>query len=344
MNKAFIRSVEAVMAILLFFSFYSINTQSYGNEAAYSDPSRQILGLMEALDNNDAVTGYIESHDLKGLSDIISYFLPPLSGFKIESTCIEMLEVENKNNYETQANISFVKFLPNLANTKSIEIMDSFNNFMQASVKNNYYVSELSINFENELINQTIILDNIRITVDASESINSSAMRFFLGSEPAIMRLESIIYNSEPYDANVSIKVLVPYAKGGSVAKAFLFYPVNETGFTVSYPQLTGGITVDYYASPAVKSRACEITFQDSLDSNEKKKYGLYYELNTNTQREYSELESNYSNIEIIHENKYYASNENIKTYEAQSYYSVKSSYVFGIKNCMINLKVWNYE
>jgi hypothetical protein len=136
----------------------------------------------------------------------------------------------------------------------------------------------------------------------------------------------------------------VPYAQKGSIVKSALFYQSNLTGFLQEYNDLGEGIIVNYYSSPSMKSKACEITFKDSISPNEEKKYGLYYELNTKNQKQYSELLGNYSGITIDYENKHYYADETIKDYEAQSYYSIKSSYVLSKKNCMINLKVWTYE
>jgi hypothetical protein len=343
MNKAFIRSVEAVMAILLFFSFYSIKTQDYESEASSYNPSRQIIGLMESLESNNVLSDYVQSYDLKGVSDILSYFLPPLTGFKIESSCLEIIDAKNNNNFQTQANISFLKFFPKNANIGSIDVLDSNNNFLPVSVANNFYISEISIIVNDEMVNQTINLDSIRIAVDESESINNLSMHFFIDSEPALMSM-SIIYNAAPYDANVSVKVLVPYAKKDSVILGALFYAANETNFNQTYPELGDGEDVLFYYSLPKKSNACEITFSDSLSANGEKKYGLYYELNTNTQKQYAMLAANYSNIDVSAENKYYDTDEGLKTFESRSYYSIKSSYVLSRKNCMINLKVWNYE
>lgn len=344
MNKAFIRSVEAVMAILLFFSFYSIKTQDYGVDAISYNPQRQIIGLMEALERNNVLSDYVQKHDLKGISDMLSYFLPPLIGFKIESSCLEIINVKNNNNFLTNANISFLKFFPRTLNIQSIDIMDSSNNILKVDIKNNFYITEISLIVNEELINQTINIDNIRIIVDESESINHSSMHFFINSEPALMSLESIDYNAEPYDANVSIKVLVPYLKKDSLAKGALFYQANETNFLQNYADLGIGLNIEYYASPSEKSNACEVIFSDSLNPNDEKKYGLYYELNTNNQKQYNSLSTNYSNIDVSVENNYYDTDSSLKYYEAQSYYSIKSSYVLDRKNCMINLKVWNYE
>ncbi|MFA5333648.1 MAG: hypothetical protein WC376_04075 [Candidatus Nanoarchaeia archaeon] len=344
MNNAFIRSVEAVMAILLFFSFYSIKTQDYETKANSYDPSRQMIGIMDSLESNNALSDYVQRNDLKGISDIISYFMPPLTGFKIESSCLEEINVKSSNNFQTTANISFLKFFPKTANIQSIEVIDAGNNFLPVSIKNNFYISKLSIIANDELINQTINLDNVRIVVDESESINSSSMHFFINSEPVPMSFESIDYNAEPYDANVSIKILVPYMEKGSVAQGALFYQANETSFIQDYISLGLGLNIEYYSSPSEKSNACEVTFSDTLNPNDEKNYGLYYELNTNTQNQYVSLLANYSGIEVDAVSTYYDADISLKTYEAQSYYSIKSSYVLDRKNCMITLKVWNYE
>ncbi|MDD4353996.1 MAG: hypothetical protein PHN56_06085 [Candidatus Nanoarchaeia archaeon] len=344
MNKAFVRSVEAVMAILLFFSFYSIKTQTYESESITYNPSRQIIGLMESLESNNVLSSYVQSYDLKGLSEIFSYFLPPLSGFKIESSCLEIIDVKNNNNFLINANMSFLKFFPKTANINSIDVLDSSNNFMPVSIKNNFYITDFSIITTDALVYQILNFDNIRITVDESESINESSMYFFINNEPAIISLESINYNIEPYDANISIKVLISYLKENSVAKGALFYATNETNFIHTYPELGSGITAEYYFYPSQKSKACEIIFSDLLAANTEKKYGLYYEINTNTQKQYNNLLANDSNIDIFVENTYYDADESLKDYEAESYYSIKSSYVLSKRNCMINLKVWNYE
>jgi hypothetical protein len=344
MNKAFIRSVESVMAILLFFSFYSITTKDYGLDLTSSNPSRQISAVMESLENNNVLNEYIKTYDLKGISDILSYFLSPLTGFKIESNCLEIIDVKNNNNFLTNANISFLKFFPATVNIESIDILDSTNNFLPVNVKNNFYISKISIIINDEIINQTINLNNIRIIVDESESINISSMHFFINSKPVSMSLESINYNNEPYDANVSIRILIPYMKKDSIIKGAFFYQVNKTNFIQEYENLNTGLTVEYFVSPSEKSNACEITFSDSLNSNEEKKYGIYYEINTNTQKQYNVLLTNYSNIDVNVENNYYQVDGTLKTYESPSYYSIKNSYILDRKNCMINLKVWNYE
>jgi len=344
MNKAFLRSIEVVMAIILFFSFYSIRIQSYETESELSSPVKETNSLLMSLEKIGALSEYADSYDLTGMSELLAYHLSPLIGFKLELDYLETVTAKNNNGYSAEANMSFLKFFPKNTNTLSVIISDEDGKFLPTSIINNYYEVEISIPVTAELVNATILLENVSISVKESESINTSSMHAFLDNEPALMSLESINYTAEPYDANVSVKVLVPYAKKDSIIKATLFYSSNTTGFIQDYPILASATPVSYYSSKPSVSRTCEVIFTDTLNEFEEKRYNLYYELNSETANNYTALKVNQSNIEIFYDNSYYQNNENFKTFQAVNAYSVKTELVSADKICAINMKVWNYE
>lgn len=344
MNKAFIRSIEAVLAIILFFSFYSMRIQPQESASTFIQDT-EIKSVIESLQKIKALNNYADSYDLQGLSSILSKHFPPLTGFKIELNYLETITAKNNNSQATQANMSFLKFFPLNANLKSASMLDNEGNIIQLSMISNYYQTDLSIPVNDELINAAILLENISLIVEESKAVNFSSIHLFINNEPAIISIESTSYNSEPYDANASINALIPYAAQGSIIKATVFYSSNSTGFIQEYADLPAATATEYYSSSPIESKASEIIFSDTLEPYEEKNYALYYEINTQTENPSHELTANYSNIEVLPENnKYFQTDEASSSFEADASRTIKSLLILDNKYCAMNLKVWTYE
>ena len=63
MNKAFIKSVEAVLAIILFFSAYSI-LGAHKNDSIPINPSGEASSLLSALSQNEEFNNYVKEENI----------------------------------------------------------------------------------------------------------------------------------------------------------------------------------------------------------------------------------------------------------------------------------------
>jgi len=339
MNKAFMKSVEAVIAIILFFSAYSIAGVYKNDSSSIKNPSDEISSLLSSLSQNEEFRQYVMEENIGAVNSIIKEMLQKNYGSKVEMSCSERFYAKNPQSSPITANITVLKFLGNSANIQSIQVSAQNGSAYNVNARNNYYSIEL------ELLgifpNSTILLEDITLQVLDNESINESSIHLFIGYEEALIDIETFEYLSEPTIANITIKALVPYVQTTS-PKAYLFYANNFTGVSATYLELGSAATKSFKISNPQRSKAVEITFEDSLEPNELKLYSLYYELNTNST---NILPSNEIIPQIIAENeKKYCPGGAAPNYETQSYYSTKSFYSSSAKNCAINLKVWSYE
>lgn len=345
MKKAFMRSVEASLAILLFFSFYNISSTNFKSQTIDYFSFSELHGVIDSMQLNGLIDEFIESYELNAFSELISYFISPSYGLKIEYSYIEPFYVQNLNSENAYKNISFLKFFPKTVNVESVNVIDLDKNFLPTKIINNYYITELSLIINENIENQTILINNIPIRVAENEKINESGIILFINQKKALIEIDSISYNNEFYDANASIKFYLKNAQKNSIINATLFYPANNTDFIEQYASLIHDKEINFTANSPYKSKASQIIFTANLTGNENKKLNLYYEINTNTKLEYSELESNNSANEIIiYDDKYYYSESIGKTYEAMNSNSIKKIIPLKNKHCIINFKVWTYE
>ncbi len=342
MNKAFMKSVEAVIAIILFFSAYSI-AGSYKNDSnSIKNPAEEISSLLTALSQSEEFSQYVKEENIGAISAIIKELLQKKYGSKIEMSCSEIFYAKNPQNSPMNANITVLKFLGDSANIQSLQASSLNGSRYSINARSNYYSIELEIScIESIAPNSTILLEDITLQVGPDESINESSIHLFIENEEALIDIESFEYLEEPTAANITIKALMPY-KESMASKAYIFYAHNFTGAIANYSVLGSAATKSFMASSPQKSKAAEITFVDSFQANESKSYSLYYELNTNSS---NILPSNEIIPQIIAQSaKNYYQGGFAQNLEAQSYYSINSFYPLIEKNCAITLKVWSYE
>ncbi|MBN1923571.1 MAG: hypothetical protein JW791_02310 [Nanoarchaeota archaeon] len=344
-RKAFIRSVESVIAILLFISFYNLATQNLSHSLPRADPTIQARGLMDALEQSGMLNDYLNTYSLNELTNSLKYLLPPTQGFKIELNYLEPLIVTNNNNEQVAQNLSFVRFFPESTNLDSVNVLNKEGKILPLELINNYYKITATVQVSKELVNETITLDNVNLRTANNEAINTTSLAAFVEESRAELNLDSIVYNNNYYDANASITILVPYAEQNSVINIALFYASDESGEIINYPTLEQGIVLPYTTSFPIKSKASEVRFTAELEANEEQTMSLYYELNTEPlTRSFNSLTTDQDKVEVQTRKSYYASTTPLTSYQSTNTYNVRKTVVTSGLNCLINFKVWNYE
>ncbi len=343
-RKTFIRSVEAVIAIILFIGFYNIATQNLSPSLPRADPTILARELLNSMEQTGLLEEYINTYALRELTNSLKYLLPPTQGFKIELDYLEPLVLTNTNNYNITQNISFIRFFPETTNLNSVNVFDETGDLLPIQLVNNYYKIIINAQTVEEIRNSTITLNNINLVTNISERINSTSLEAFINAEETSVNLNSIVYNSDYYDANASITILVPYASANSIITINLFYAYNNSSVAINYPSLPSGESLAYTTSLPVRSKASEVRFRISLEPNEERTSALYYELNTESSRNFNSLTPDNNGVEVVTRNDYYASTLPLTSYQSLNTYNVKKSIVTNDLNCLINFKVWNYE
>ena len=342
-RKAFIRSVEAVLAILLFVGFYNVILPAQ-SESLRADPTIQIKGLMNALEQTGILNELVNTYSLRELSNIIKYSLSPTQGFKLELNYIEPIRVENENNQEVTRNISFIKMFPENTNTNSINVYDEQDKIQPVQVINNYYKVRITAETSNELNNNTILLGNVNIKTGTDENINTTSIRAYYENQRIPIELNSIDYNTNYYDANASLTLLIPYARKNSVMDLTIFYAADTTSELITYPILGTGRIVTYSAQEPEKAKASQVITTTTIGPNDERTLYLYYELNTITERTYNELEPDNNGIKTSIREDYYTSTNPLTTYQSTKTTNIETSIQTEYSNCKINIRVWDYE
>lgn len=342
-RKAFIRSVESVLAIMLFLSFYNLATQNLTPSLPRPDPTIGSRELLNSLEQTYTLQDYVDEYSLKELSTSIKQLLPPNQGFKIELYYYEPIHLENTDNYAVNTNLSFIRVFPEMANINNIKVFNEGGELVETRVVNNYYKKKISVQADEELKNVTITLNKVNLVTGEDERINTTSIRAYQDQRRISLNLDSISYNHDYYDANATITLLIPYAAKNSIINLNLFYAANESEI-INYPVLTTGNTKSYTSQTAQKAKTSRVIMSAELEPNSETTYTLYYELNTNNQRVYDELAEDNNKVVIKTRDEYYESTNPLTSYQTSSTSSVKKNIITDQLNCLINMKVWNYE
>ncbi|VVB74538.1 Uncharacterised protein [Candidatus Tiddalikarchaeum anstoanum] len=343
-RKTFIRSLETVIAIIIFLSFYNIATTNLFNDRHKVGPETSVLTLIDSIEKTGLLTRIVDEYSFNELSAYLYYILSPNIGFKIETAYTEPVIVKNNNNNELTANISFIRTLPDLTNTNSISVYDSLGNYLPTTVKNNYYMMPITVQVNTTLNFDTITLKNVNLLSATNEAVNETSIEAYINSKKAVIRLDNFAYNNDYYNATVDITILVPNAEENSVLNVNLFYAVNKTYKINTYPALNAGIVMNYQALSSVVSKTVEVITQVELLPNEEKVLILSYELNTNSARTYDSLIEDDKNVTVTVLNEYFAGTTPIVNYESQTSQSITKTVLTSNKQAIMTLKVWYYE
>ncbi len=342
-KKAFIRSVEAILAIILFLTFYSEVTGTYIRSFKKDDPSFEASSALYVLDEA-FVSEAVERAEFSQLKTFLYSLLVPNKGFKMEISYYRPILLTNLGATTIDVNYTIFKFFPDSVNSNSIFVFDDDGEQIPAYLNHNFrYVKLLVSNGDNPIYNSTVFLSNITIYTPG-QSINESSIRAVVGSVEVPVSLDAISYNSNYYNANISVTVLVPYVESNEQFYLYIFYGWGNVSLPVVYPSLNPGTSLDFVQSEPRDTPSGELTFSVSLGPEERKELLLYYEVNTNTDANYSYLEPTQGDIKAEYDNSFYEGQSVLSGYEYPSTFSVSRD--VGLRNgrAKIKLKVWNYE
>lgn len=343
-KKGFIRSVETVIAIILFLSFYNLATAAFSVQRQRASPEIAVSAMLDSLKRAGILENMLKNYELNELSTYAYYLLPPSIGYKIEASYSEPVIIKNNLNTVNSANISFLKSFPNLANTGSVAVYDMHNNYLETSAVCNYYEIRISVQASAELNNETITLQNVRFVTSASEKINETSIEAYVGPLRALAELGAFNYDSEYYNATADVTILVSRAEAGELLDISLLYAANDSYKINTYPPLNTGTIMPYESLAPQRAKTCEIISQISLQPNEEQVLLLTYELNTDTNKTYKTLIRDYENIDIISNDDYYRGTMPYYNYEALNSESVSKTIMTNTKNIVLTMKVWYYE
>lgn len=343
-KKAFIRSVESILAILLFIAFYNIATQDLTPSLPRANPTIMARELLNSMEQSGFLEELVNSYSLRELSTSLKYLLPPNQGFKIEMNYLEPVIIKNSNNEDLTRNMSFIRMFPETTNLESVNLFDENNQALPVQIINNYYRMIITTQPSVELKNETLTFSNVNLVTDSDKAINTTSLRAYVNNKQVLIELDSISYNNNYYDANASIKILIPHNEENNLLTIYLFYASDETSEVINYPNLGTGLEYDYSTSTPIKSKASQVVFTESLQANEEKIINLYYELNTESERIFEDLSFNNEGVTIIPRVEYYPSTLPFNSYQSQTSYNARKTIITSDLNCLINLKVWNYE
>ncbi len=342
-RKAFIRSVEAILAIILFLTFYSEVTGTYIRSFKKDDPSFEASSALNLLDES-FVSELVQKAEFSPLENLLSSLLIPNKGFKMEVSYYKPIVLTNEGSTTIDANYSIFKFFPDSVNPNSVVLFDRENSLIPLYFNHNFrYVKLLVSNSGAEIYNSTISLSNIRIYTDG-ESINESSIRAVFGSVEVPVSLDSTTYNSNYYDANISVTVLIPYAEPNEQFDLYIFYGWGNLSLPITYPSLPSGTSLEFVQSEPKDTPSGELTLSISLEPYEEDELLLYYEINTDTNISYSYLTPTQADINVEYDNSFYEGQSVLEGYEYPSTFSVSREIGLNNGRAKIRLKVWNYE
>lgn len=235
--KGFVRSVEVVLASLLFIgaSFFILQ-QIYSPTLEYKmDPTTFGESLLNTLEAENLINKYLKNYDIYSLTSLISMFIHGSADFKIELQYFDVLNVTELNNTpRSNVNISFIYFFPKYFDKDSIRI------FSNSTYNSNarFVWNRVPFKFQNnysDVYNQNLYLSNINL---GSSTFYNDSFIFVFGDEIVNMSL----VNATTY-SNVTIIINIPIFFNGSTVNGYLYYATNETVWKSTYSSLTSTLS-----------------------------------------------------------------------------------------------------
>ncbi|MCW1296877.1 MAG: hypothetical protein OH319_04320 [Candidatus Parvarchaeota archaeon] len=297
--KGFVRSVEVVLAALLFIgaSFFILR-QIYSPTLEYkADPTIIGESLLNSLQAEGSIGKYLTNYDIYGLAALISTFLKGNFDFKITLQYFDNLNITEKSNTSrSNLNVSFIYLFPSYVDKNSIVI---FSNESVFDRNVNFIWRRVPIKFYNnysDIYNQSIYLSNINL---GTGNFSNKSFIFFFGKENVDMNVINATNQS-----NVTIIVNIPYFAYNKTEYGYLYYATNETLWESSYKSLTA--TMNENLLNITKKAAEDATMAEIylkipyLAANEQLNLFLSYAIGTNEKNTYASIGRNSINNTLI--------------------------------------------
>ncbi len=333
--NAFMRTTEAMLAILLVFTMFSFISErvSAPNANFLRDPSISMNALLETL--TDEIKQRVESCDLQRLKYLINSFQFPTMDNKVELSYVSELKMTGYNISERY--VSFTFNFPDYVNKNRIALFSETQGYDITAIWNWYKLPIILQNNLSEKNNYDISLENINLS---KPNVLNNTLIFYWNNKKTLIDLENISEYDDYTLANFSVRI--PHLEPSESGTGYLFFAVDNSSFTQTFAEL-GNNSLDYTPKKVIDSTRADIYFYISFLNSTETLY-LKYEIGTEGTTSYSnftEFNNTNVNFEIYWNDLKPCSPLEYQQLPIGNYFNVERKYYDNHLSSSINLKMW---
>ncbi|MBR9679188.1 MAG: hypothetical protein GON13_02890 [Nanoarchaeota archaeon] len=336
MRKGFIKTTEAIIAILLVFTLVSYLAQRVSaplSEVETDTTSIQdsVLDMLVPELRND-----LKNCDLSRVQYLTDAFKPGDMDSKIEITQISEVKVISEHNISSQ-NVSFTYNFPDYVDRRSALIYSSLKNF---DVMINWVWFSVPIIIQNSLVTRKdydVAFSNINLS--KSNVVNTS-IGFYWNNKETLINLTS--FDDNNYFSLVNISVRIPKLVAGETSTGYLVFAVNSTSFEQVYSPL-GANEISYDVMSVQDINRGDVFFE-LKNVYEFKNLFLEYKIGSSVNRSYTNISSfNNTGVSFI---VYWSDLKpcTIFRYEqppVSTFYNTKKMFYYDTSTIILELQMW---
>lgn len=302
MTKAQMRSIEAILAVLLILMAYSRITGSlYEASSPVRSLSLKADRILRTLKETGLLSKSIKEYDFKQASFLVSQILPIQYQHTLSTTFYVPIEIEatewtNSNLDKNQSNISLTRNIPGYVDSDSIKV-SSENYTLPTCVTENWKAIPITIWSEDNTADKRINITGLWMNVSSPNEVNLTSQTFYLRGEETGL---NYTINSKEGDNsyNINLTIYANRLKQGSNNGIF-YYAYNKTlknEELSSFDSLGPGTKMSsskpptcppsptetcYSREPSRKAPRFDILFKTPLSKNSSREFYLTYSYGT---------------------------------------------------------------
>ncbi|MDD5417934.1 MAG: hypothetical protein PHW96_03580 [Candidatus Nanoarchaeia archaeon] len=341
------KSFEAIASILLVVGIYSAISQSvtlnlYGLR---TNPDYIGAKALEAFERIGGLNSMVRNYDIKGLTSMVSYVLPPEIRSDLFLEFSTNLNVKNTLNKTIFQNIAFTYNFPKYVDKDSISVK---------SLSKNYQVNplwrwkrnkiEILNNSTNAKTNMILRIENI--TLDNAEETSGSTVVVYENSNELDYSIFSWLEHGNTINATLDVNIgkMNPFES----KTLYVYYSNSESPFTTSKNQSSSGST--YSDVDILKfnyensSRADVYIYLSNTTANFEEKMMMIYTIGAGRASDYNSTLTSYNNTGVsikLVENTVKEGSVPSSLQRPSQYYSTEKMVVAGDINTKIKIDIW---
>jgi hypothetical protein len=336
MSKGFIKTSEAIIAVLLVFTLFSylaerISAPLFEIEKDTTNIQDSVLDMIFNEMKND-----LKTCDLNRVQYLTEAFKPGDMDSKMEITQISNVKISADHNITVQ-NISLTYNFPDYTDRLSVLSYSQLKNF---PCRVNWVWYRVPIIIQNSLVsrkNYDILFTNVNLS--KPDVINDSLSFYWKNSETLINLSGFADYGNYSL-ANVSVRI--PSIVAGESGTGYLVFAVNNTYFSQEFVEL-GSNSIDYVVMGVEDLNRGDVLIQLS-NFNESQTVYLEYRLGSEVNRTYP-LVSSINNTGIT-TTIYWDELKPCTTFRYEqppvsTFFNTKKVFYYDTSTIILNLQMW---
>ncbi len=335
-NKGFIRTTEAVIAVLLVFTLFSYLSQRVS--APLLNINKDTTPLQDSILNmiSPELKTDLAACDLSRVQYLVNTFKPGDMSSKMEITEISPVIATPSSNISSQ-NVSFTYNFPDYVDPNSVSVYSKLNTF---NSRVNWVWYEIPINVQNDItprVNYDILFTNVKMGM---QGVDRNSLAFYWNNKQTPIDLLGFNDYGSYSLANVSVRI--PSLNAGETGTGYLFFAVNYTTFNQTYSSLEAN-NISYTTLPAQQSSRGDVILSLKNFNNSDTLY-IEYKMGSNSNVTYPNI-TNVDNSGI----SFAIVNPDLKPctplqYEQQpasTFYTTTKIFYYSDSSISMELKMW---